>query len=131
MPEFIALATASSNEIRATAQHYLYANGTLVQAKAVRVGDTLQLADGSLSIVVTISRSRASGLYSPYTMYGDVVVDGVRASCYSAHVDPLLAHALSWPLRVAHTMGFTLMASAPRQLAIVMDILYALMPTGA
>lgn len=122
--------TASGSTISATAQHYLYHNNTLVQAQHIKLGDALQLADGSASVVIGINHTQAEGLYSPFTMHGDIVVDGVQASCYSADVSPAIAHALSWPLRLAHSAGFTLLASAPRDLPFFTDLLYALAPKG-
>ena len=49
-----------------------------------------------------VTRVVAEGLYNPQTMHGDIVVDGVLASVYTAAVAPALVrlHMISSPARV-------------------------------
>lgn len=84
-----------------TPSHYLYANGELVAASAVRVGDVLRLGSGSTARVSHVTRAIASGLYNPQTLHGDVVVNGVVASTYTRAVDPRVATVMLSPVRAA------------------------------
>jgi desert hedgehog len=98
--EFISLTTASGATLTLTGGHYLYANGELVAASAVNVGDRLTLASGAESPVTHVSAARGVGLYNPQTLHGDVVVEGVVSSTYTTAVEPGLAHgALLAPAR--------------------------------
>ncbi len=97
--DFITLRTTAGPSISLTAKHYIHSNGALVAAATVTVGDTVELGDGSVSRVADITISRRTGLYNPQTVHGDIVVDGVRASTYTASVHPKAAHALLAPLR--------------------------------
>lgn len=99
---FVRLDTAAGSSLRLTAGHYLYANGARVAAAAVRVGDELELADGSASRVVRVGREDGLGLFNPQTVTGDIVVDGVRASTFTTAVEPSAAQALLAPLRAAY-----------------------------
>ena len=51
--------------------------------------------------VTAVAAEWANGLYSPHTMTGDIVVDGVLTSTYM----PKLAHALLWPVRMLYNAG--------------------------
>lgn len=102
---FVTLRTASGARLALTAGHYLYANGALVAAGGVRVGDELALGGGGSSAVVAVRRATARGLYNPQTVAGDVVVDGVLASTYTTAVEPALAHALLAPFRWLNVFG--------------------------
>lgn len=85
--------------------HYIYANGDLVAAHAVRVGDELELADGTSSAVVSVGSVRARGLFAPHSLHGDLIVDGVRVSSYTTALHPRLAHRMLAPLRWLHRAG--------------------------
>ena len=77
--------------------HYVAANGDLVYAKDVAVGDALGYVDGGAAksgAVVSTTRVLKRGLYNPYTLSGTIVVDGVVASCHSSWIlDGLLSPA--------------------------------------
>lgn len=89
-----------SNTLSLSHGHLLYVNGQLKAAESVRVGDSLRLEDGSTASVEAVDQVEASGLYAPHTLHGDIVVDGVAASCYTTAVKARVAHALLAPLRV-------------------------------
>lgn len=61
------------------------------------------------------------GLYSPHTLHGDMLVDGLLVSSYTTAVHPRLAHTLLAPLRVL----YNLLAMSPRlfELGIASSIL--------
>lgn len=96
---YIELTTASGAVIALTPGHYLYANGRSTAARNVQPGDTLELADGSSSPVVSARIVIRRGIYNPQTVLGNIVVDGVLASTYTSAVPPTAAHSLLSPLR--------------------------------
>lgn len=96
---FARITTKTGHQVTLSQGHYLYANGRLTSAKAVRVGDILETTDGE-SAVVRTEMVRLRGLYAPHTIHGDIVVDGVRVSGYSRALHPRLAHALLAPVRL-------------------------------
>ncbi|KAA8495191.1 Transmembrane protease serine 9 [Porphyridium purpureum] len=78
-----------------TSGHLVYANGKLVVAGIVQPGDIMTTGTGENVSVLSVRRNvRAKGLYNPHTEHGDIVVDGVKASCYTRWVAPGLGHAL-------------------------------------
>lgn len=99
---FLHIGTASGSKLKVTPGHYLYVNGNLAPAKAIALGDMLELADGSSEPVTQVSEVEASGLYNPQTLNGDIFVDGVKASTYTTAVAPAIAHAALSPLRALY-----------------------------
>lgn len=97
---FLKVSTESLS-ITLTRGHYLYVNGKLAMAESVRVGDTVIEWDGGDGKVTKVERLWDNGLYNPQTISGDIVVDGIVASCYTVRVEPEIAHALLAPLRWA------------------------------
>jgi hypothetical protein len=55
-----------------------------VEGKAVRVGDSLIMGDGTLTKVVKLSHGKKRGYYAPYTSSGTIVVDHLQASVYAS-----------------------------------------------
>jgi Hint module len=103
--QYVQLTTASGAVLRATASHFLLANGVLVSAGAVAVGDTLErAADGADDRVVAVAWVKGTGLYNPQTLHGDVAVDGIVASTYTTAVEPRIAHAVLAPARAVYEM---------------------------
>lgn len=96
---FYKLTTASGHAVSLTGGHYVYANGALVAAEAVLVGDVLRTIAGD-SQVVAVRRVAGEGLFAPHTVHGDLVVDGVVVSGYSTALHPKVAHALLAPVRM-------------------------------
>lgn len=99
---FITLRTASGHALTLTNGHQIYANDVLVAAGRVQIGDTLQLADGSKSVVESVQCSTEKGLFNPQTLHGDIVVNGILASTYTSAVTPKYAHALLTPFRFVY-----------------------------
>jgi len=79
----------------------------LRRAADVRLGDRLPLAAGNASAVVGVGCVDLPGLYNPHTLDGDITVDGVVVSTWTAAVPPAVASAALSPLRwlVATTAG--------------------------
>eukprot|EP00188_Purpureofilum_apyrenoidigerum_P005052 Plantae.Rhodophyta-Purpureofilum_apyrenoidigerum.ctg6228.p1 GENE.Plantae.Rhodophyta-Purpureofilum_apyrenoidigerum.ctg6228~~Plantae.Rhodophyta-Purpureofilum_apyrenoidigerum.ctg6228.p1 ORF type:complete len:551 (-),score=51.02 Plantae.Rhodophyta-Purpureofilum_apyrenoidigerum.ctg6228:1232-2884(-) len=91
--------------IELSPEHYLHVNGKLFAAKSIRVGDFIQLANGSTSLVSNVKMVHRKGLYNPHILAGPVVVNGVLASSYTQAVHPFLARVLlSFP-RLLFSMG--------------------------
>ncbi len=120
---FYVLTTASGKTLALSARHYVYllasnpsnAEPVVLQARHARMGHSLLLADGSRSPIVAVTRERRAGLYNPHTLDGNIVVDGVLASCY-ATVEPAIAHPVMWPLRALYSVGINLMDATPEAL---------------
>jgi len=104
---FVQLKTATGS-IQLTEGHYIYANGKAVPAGTVKVGDLLETATGAPSAVTGISTVRATGLYNPHTLNGDIVVNGFRTTTYTDAINPTLAHAMLAPARAMYAMNITL-----------------------
>lgn len=104
---FVQLQTAVG-AIQLTAGHYLYVNGKAAPADTVKVGDLLETAAGKPAAVTGISTVRATGLYNPHTMQGDIIVNGFRTTTYTEAIHPTLAHAMLAPVRVLYSMNVTL-----------------------
>lgn len=121
--EFVQITTASGNILRLTAGHFLPINGNQAPASVAKIGDNVELADGSFSAIVEVDTVADVGLYNPQTAHGAIVVDGVRASTYTTAVAPSAAHALLAPLRAAfgrfgiYTAAFDKGAAALAQIA--------------
>lgn len=108
MHPFVRLTTSSGHALSLSGGHFLYANDILKRADSVSVGDKLLLADGAASPVVDVRMTRERGLYNPQTLHGDIAVNGVVTSTYTAAVEPKVAHALLAPARLAFSwFGFS------------------------
>jgi len=123
---FVKIVTALG-ELLITQDHYLYVNDKLAVASTVRVGDMVVGFDGSKVAVSAVSVERASGLYNPQTLHGDIVVDGIKTSTYTAAVAPALAHAALWPVRLLYSMGYDVVNGAFDQGS---DLIASLLPRG-
>ena len=125
--EFVRISTAGGLSLSLTANHYLYANERLAVASTVKVGDKVKTATGEADEVTGVSSVWAEGLYNPHTMHGDIVVNGVQTSTYTSDIEPTLAHAALWPVRMLHSMGKDVVGDA---FAEGSDLIAAIMPDG-
>lgn len=106
MSRFVEITHSGQNKpLVISPQHYLYVNDRLTTASSVRVGDRLRDADGYAVLVTKVGSVVERGLYAPTSLDGDLIVDGVRVSSYTAAVHPTLAHWLLSPLRLAYRAG--------------------------
>lgn len=81
----------------------------LVAAGSVTVGDALVTANGSTVAVSStrlsvVPRALAAGLYAPHSVSGSLVVDGLRVSCYTTAVHPVVAAVALAPARAAYAL---------------------------
>jgi hypothetical protein len=102
LAEFVVIDAVSSGvRLHLTPGHYIYVNGGLVAAQTVVVGDNIELVDGSVASVSSVSSAILNGLYNPQTLHGDIFVDNVHVSTFTTAVEPAFAHAILSPLRAA------------------------------
>lgn len=120
-------AAAPATVLLLTPNHYLYVNGRLAVASTVKVGDSLMAKDGSTPLVTAVGTTQATGLYNPHTMDGDIVVDGIVTSTYTSDINPGLAHAALWPVRMAYKLGGDVVGHAFDNGS---DLIAAVMPDG-
>lgn len=104
--QFISLTTSGGLSLTLTPGHILPVNGVLKRAEEARLGDMVtaivsknHLWTSRNVTIENIQERYDNGLYNPQTARGDIVVDGVLASCYTDAVEPVVAHALLTPLR--------------------------------
>jgi uncharacterized protein YjbI with pentapeptide repeats len=110
---FVHITTGGARkELRISPGHYIYANGKLVTARTVVVGDVLETGDGQAVSVTAVRTQLAAGLYAPATMHGNLVVDGIVVSSYTDALHPRVAHALLGPLRALHQAGLAHISSS-------------------
>lgn len=106
--------------VELTKTHYLYLNGNLALAGTAQLGDTVVLADGSERAVVRIEEHRLSGLFNPQTIDGNIVVDDILASTYTARIPPSVAHATLSVFRLAYKLvGLDVSNGALEQLSLL------------
>lgn len=105
---------ATLGHLRLTAGHYIYRGRMsllssdpsieLVAACELRIGDLLFDASNQPLRVISINHTYARGLYAPHSMHGDLIVNGVRVSCYTTAVPPAIGSIALAPLRLLHNV---------------------------
>lgn len=103
LSRFLRLRTECGHVLTVTPRHFVYACGGVRAAHDVRIGDRLHLGDGSVCTVVNVSQVMLEGLYNPQTADGNIVVDGVLATTFTADVRPAFAHAALAPIRAVYS----------------------------
>jgi uncharacterized surface protein with fasciclin (FAS1) repeats len=106
MHDFVRITSVDGHAVTLSANHYMYANGKLTAASAVKAGDALRTLDGA-STVAAVHAVRELGLFAPHTLHGDLVVNRVVVSSYTRTVHPRLAHALLAPVRAVVRLGLS------------------------
>jgi desert hedgehog len=101
---FLVIGTVSGQAITLTPGHFIYLNNALVDSATAKVGDTIYLGSGAVSVVSSVSQTVEAGLYNPQTVHGDIVVNGIIASTYTTALPPGTAHALLLPLRALYSV---------------------------
>jgi Hint module len=78
--------TTDSKSLEVTGAHLIYLSGKTrpVRADSIKVGDQLQAANGSRTVVKDIGYVVKAGLYAPLVPSGRLWVDGVLVSSYIA-----------------------------------------------
>ncbi|KAL3096889.1 hypothetical protein niasHT_023751 [Heterodera trifolii] len=109
--EFVRLQLEDGRTLKLTAKHFIYASkcsgdggyvpvewarARMVYADEVRVGDCVFAQDesGQMALferrVLSIDTVREKGIYAPMTGTGDIMAQGVLASCYSIEANNVL-----------------------------------------
>jgi len=102
---FLNFTLESGLNLTLTSCHCLYVNDHLLPAEVVKIGDTLESVKSKTDKVVEIKWVTETGLFNPHTMNGDVLVNGVRTSCYTKAINAKLAHTLLEPVRYLYSLG--------------------------
>ena len=104
--------------LEVTADHILYVfsdktkKTTLLRAGNVQIGDSLVTEQGLPVQVTSVRTVEQSGVYAPYTVTGDIVVNGVAASIYVAL--PLVFQEANFSFQQQHWVQH--MALAPHRI---------------
>lgn len=96
---FISLKISNGAVITATPGHFIYVDGRLTGMRKVKAGQKVTMGNGEGAYVTGVRLGTEAGMYNPHTMDGDIVVNGVKASCYTEVIPVEVAHALLVPFR--------------------------------
>ncbi|KAI0565006.1 hypothetical protein FGB62_22g132 [Gracilaria domingensis] len=99
---FVSIEGSHGQTLQVSPDHFMYINNKLLPARQVRSGDVLQAQANRRILALNISRVRSRGLYNPQTLHGDIVVNGIQVSTYTAAVQPVAATALMAPIRAVY-----------------------------
>ena len=111
---YLSVQTLNKRPLEISPLHLIYMHGEsgkkLIPAGELKVGDYLNALDGSPSAILSIKTVRRSGVYSPLTASGNLIVSNVEAASYvSSYWIPksvsgealfYLQHAGTAPVRV-------------------------------
>jgi hypothetical protein len=85
--EYIRLVTSAASLELSKEHMVIIGGGRRVPASMVKAGDSLELANGDLSKVISTKSVTKKGAYAPFTSSGNIVVNGVKASTFVAYQD--------------------------------------------
>ena len=105
--EFVEINTKSGRTLSISSGHLLHIGDAknLKAAGTVEEGHTITLADGTTDKVVGITKAVKAGIYAPQTTTGEIVVDGVLASCFTDYSSPALQRAMLAPIRLMYEVN--------------------------
>lgn len=112
--KFVEITASSSSlvdqkyKLTATRDHLIVTERGLVPAKKIRTGDILYDEHNVRLNVISKRLLTSSGLFSPHTMEGNILVDGIQTSTCSNYLPATIAHALLLPERLAYRLGFSI-----------------------
>lgn len=134
---FVRLHLSNNMSIEATAGHYVFSGpeSKLVAMRDVRIGDVMHtmtkngLAEDA--VVQKISTVWNIGLFNAQTVSGDIVVNGVKASCYTDAIEPYMGHALLTIIRALVSAMPTTARLTVQVLELLVNVFrYAASPTN-
>lgn len=76
-----------------------------VQIEEIEIGDGMWVVQDGREMVAEVVKSELTeddGLFNPQTMHGDIVVDGVVATCYTRTIPIRVAHSALTPVRALY-----------------------------
>lgn len=104
--EYVSILCEDATTLTVSGSHYIYVDNDIKPARLAKVGDFLTMADGSKSVIQSVTSGvQRRGLFNPHTKSGSIVVDGFLVTCYTEAVAPLLAHALLHPVRLIYNVS--------------------------
>ena len=126
---FVELRTEEGAVLTLTASHLVYAGAPdcrqlecmrPVYAGNVEPGQNLMRRENSLvaSTVLSVTSSHHRGVFAPLTRAGNLVVDGVLASCYAVIDSQNIAHTAFAPVRWYYSLKHSLVGSEPRTVSV-------------
>ncbi|KAA8496664.1 Warthog protein 4 [Porphyridium purpureum] len=103
--EYLEIATRSAT-LRISARHLMFANGRTIAASQVGVDDVVELENGLVETVISVSTPKLlRGLFSPHTLHGSLTVDTVLVSSHTRACPEFVAVALLLPFRILYHLG--------------------------
>lgn len=113
---YVRVRLEDGREVTATEGHMVYVRRSegeysnvygrvVVEMQDVKLGDGMWVLEEGSEVVKQVVKSWRvwdRGLYNPQTVHGDIVVDGVVATCYTKFVERGMAHGLLAPLRALY-----------------------------
>jgi hypothetical protein len=104
--EFVEITTDAGAVLSISAGHLVHvgAEKALRAAGTVVAGDTVHLADGSEAAVTGVAKAIKAGIFAPQTMTGEIVVDGVLASCFTDYSSVAIQSAMLAPVRAMYEL---------------------------
>lgn len=90
--EFVNITTTSGRSLVTTLGHFVHAPGKLVRAGDLRMGDKLMGTNGEVHNIVSVRRFIDYHVFNPHTLNGNIAVNGLMASTYTAHIAMNAAH---------------------------------------
>ena len=130
---FVVLRTEEGAVLTLTSSHLVYAGAAdcrqlgcmrPVYAGNVEPGQNLMTREGregrltAASTVLSVSSSHHTGVFAPLTRAGNLVVDGVLASCYAVIDSQNIAHTAFAPVRWYYSLKHSLVSSEPRTVSV-------------
>lgn len=122
--EYLAI-NAPPRKITMTASHHILTRRGQIAARSVLPGDFVFDASGSPLRVTSVRKNEAvRGLFSPQTLQGTIVVDGIIASTFTESVQANCAHGLLAPVRAFYFFfGLDAAAGALEKQSVLRTIL--------
>lgn len=99
---FLRVTTETRRSIKLTPGHIIYINGEAKTANSAIEGDLLTTHEGVMEKISDITIVKAQGLYNPQTLTGDIVVNDILATTWTAGVEPVTATSMLSPLRMIY-----------------------------
>lgn len=96
--------TSGNVSVTMTGSHLIHVSKGMIQASDCKRGLKILTVFG-WQVVTSVREVKASGLYNPQTLHGDIVVDGVVASTFTTAVQTHMASGLLSPLRALYRVG--------------------------
>jgi len=97
--KYVKIETEDGRSITMSSGHYIDIEEKRL-AGELDCGDRIRIRGGGYSIVISVEEVVATGMYSPQTVSGKMLVDGIEVSTYTEALDPEAAHAALTPLRL-------------------------------